>query len=502
MTETIKKAVAELKALEYHMSAYEHAMGLIYIDGSTMAPQGAAAARGEALGVLAEDLQKMFTTDHVGALLQQLSDAADQLDKATAREVEILKKRWDKDHKIPIDEYVAYQTLVNEADSVWHTAKVENDYDSFAPYLEKLVAASKKMALYEDANRDPFDTLLNDCEEGFTSDVLDVYFATVKEYLVPLIHQIQESGVEIRDDFLYRHYPIDQQRKFSDYLMDVLKIDKNRCSIAETEHPFTGSMNRWDVRLTTHYYEDSVVNSMFSVIHEGGHALYELGGSPDFAHTCLVGGASCGIHEGQSRFYENIIGRSEEFVNVIFPKMQEFFPEQLADVTAHDFYLAINKVTPSLIRMEADELTYSLHILIRYEIEKKLFHDEITVDQVPALWNHLYKEYLGVDVPDNTHGVLQDSHWSGALFGYFPSYSLGSAYGTQVLPAMEADFDVWAAVASGDLTPVNHWLEEHIFKYASLLKPHEIILNCCGQAFDAKYYVDYLTRKYTAIYNL
>lgn len=502
MTERIQNAVNELKALEYHMSAYEHAMSLLYTDGSTMAPLGASAERGETLGILAEDLQKMFTSEKVGQLLHMLSDAAEELDPATAREVELLKKRWDKDHQIPIEEFVAYQTLVNESDSVWHQAKLDNDYEAFAPYLEKVVAASKKMALYENADRDPFDTLLDDCEEGFTSDVLDVYFATVKEHLVPLIHKIQESPVQIRDEFLYRHYPIEDQRKFSDYLMDVLKIDKNRCSIAETEHPFTSTMNRWDVRLTTHYYEDSVSNSMFSVIHEGGHSLYELGVSPDYARTCLATGASCGIHEAQSRFYENIIGRSEEFVNVIYPKMQEFFPQQLADVTAHEFYLAINKVTPSLIRMEADEMTYSLHILIRYEIEKMLFHDEITVAEVPAVWNQKYKEYLGVDVPDNTHGVLQDSHWSGALFGYFPSYSLGSAYGAQILPSMEADFDVWSAVAAGDLTPVNDWLGEHIFKYGSLLKPAEIIRNCCGKDFDAKYYVDYLTRKYSKIYNL
>lgn len=502
MLESIQDAILELKALEYHMSAYDHALGLIYIDGATMAPEAASSSRGEALAVLAEDEQKLFATEHVGELLHTLSAASHELDPQTAREVEILLKRWEKEHQIPLDEYVAYQTLLNEADSVWHKAKTENDYASFAPYLEKLIAASKKMALYGNPHRDPYETLLDDCEEGFMTNILDNFFNTIKDKLVPLIHKIQKSQVHIDDSFLYRHYPIEQQRRFTDYLMDILQIDKKRCTVAETEHPFTGHMNRWDVRITTHYYEDSVANSMFSVIHEGGHALYELGGDEKFAHTCLATGASCGIHEGQSRFYENIIGRSEAFVNAIFPKMQEFFPEQLSDVTAHDFFLAINKVTPSLIRMEADELTYSLHILIRYEIEKMLFHDEITVAEVPAIWNRLYKEYLGVDVPDDTHGVLQDSHWSGALFGYFPSYSLGSAYGAQILCSMESEIDVWSSVKAGDIAPINEWLTQHIFRYSSLLKPAEIIRNCCGADFDPAYYVDYLTHKYTAIYQL
>ncbi len=502
MTEELQIKIQNLKNLEYRMDAYNFATGLMYIDGATMAPSQAAGPRGEALSVLAEEGQRMFTADEVGRLLHSLNDVRDELDPQTAREVELLLKDWEKDRRIPLAEYAEYAALLNESDSVWHSAKANNDYDSFAPYLEKVVASAKKMALYQSPDQDPYETMLDDSEEGFTSDVLDGFFTTIREKLVPLIQRVRQSPVSIDDSFLYRHYPVEQQRRFSQYLMDVLRIDKSRCTLAETEHPFTGHMNRWDVRITTHYYENSVANSMYSVIHEGGHALYELGTDEALAHTCLAAGASNGIHEGQSRFYENIIGRSEAFIRLIFPKMREFFPEQLQDVSAHDFYLAVNKVAPSLIRMDADELTYSLHILIRYEIEKLLFHAQISVREVPQLWNRLYKEYLGVDVPDDTHGVLQDSHWSGALFGYFPSYSLGSAYGAQILNSIRKDLSIEDVIASGDLTPLNEWLRAHIFRYGRLLTPKQILRGCCGADFDVRYYIDYLTQKYTEIYRL
>ena len=330
---------------------------------------------------------------------------------------------------------------------------------------------------------------------------LDAFFAQLRQTIVPLIEKIRATK-QIDDAFLYRHYPVEIQRKLSDYLMEVMGIDRTHCGIAETEHPFTTNFNNKDVRITTHYFEDNLVSSMFSVIHEGGHALYELGADDCYNYTALAGGVSMGIHESQSRFYENIIGRSPAYVHAVFPKLKELFPEQLADVDENMFYRAINKAEPSLIRTEADELTYCLHIMVRYEIEKQLIGGTLAVKDVPAEWKRLYKKYLGVDVPSDREGCLQDSHWSGGSIGYFPSYALGSAYGAQMLHKMQEEIgDIWADVAKGDLSKVTDWLRSHIHRYASFKKPGELFESVCGK-FDAKYYTDYLTEKYTKLYGL
>ena len=255
------------------------------------------------------------------------------------------------------------------------------------------------------------------------------------------------------------------------------------------------------MRITTNYAPDNVASSMYSVIHEGGHAKYELNIRDDVQYTCLSGGVSMGVHESQSRLYENLIGRSLPFIRAIFPRMRDFFPEQLADVTAEQFYRAVNKAQPSLIRTEADELTYCLHIMVRYEIEKQLIGGTLEVADVPATWNRLYKEYLGVDVPDDKRGCLQDSHWSGGSFGYFPSYALGSAYGAQMLRNMEREFDVWGPVSRGDLSQVSAWLRDKVHQYGGLLTPAEVVRNACGD-FDPTVYTDYLVDKYSKLYEL
>ena len=233
------------------------------------------------------------------------------------------------------------------------------------------------------------------------------------------------------------------------------------------------------------------------MIHEGGHALYDTGSARDLAFTVLDGGTAMSIHESQSRFYENIIGRSRAYCKYIFPKLQELFPEQMEGRTAEEFYLAVNKAEPSLIRTEADELTYSLHVMIRYELEKRVMAGELEVKDLPAEWNRLYKEYLGVDVPDDKHGLLQDSHWSGGMVGYFPSYALGNAYGAQFFAKMKETVDVDACIEKGDFSPVNDWNREHIWQYGSLYTPAQVLDRVLGEPFDAQYYIDYLTEKYS-----
>ena len=496
----LNEALAKLAELQKKLYAYQAADSALYLDGTTVAPKDTAEGRGVALGILAGERHKLFSAPEVGELLDFLWERKDELEHPVRRQVEELRRSYAQLTRIPADEYMEYAMLTNEASDVWRRAKEQNDFELFRPVLEKLVAFNIKFAGYYDSTKAPYDALLNEYERGVDMAYLDGFFTTLRERIVPLIHAIGEKE-QPDDSFLRRHYPAERQRKFSDYLMEVLGLDRAHCTIGETEHPYTLEFNNKDVRITTNYDEDNVDFSMYSVIHEGGHAKYELGIADELQYTCLAGGVSMGVHESQSRFYENLIGRSKPFIEAVFPKMQEFFPEQLGDVTAEQFYRAVNKAQPSLIRTEADELTYCLHIMVRYEIEKRLIGGTLEVKDVPEAWNRLYKEYLGIDVPNDRQGCLQDSHWSGGAFGYFPSYALGSAYGAQMLRSMERDIDVWGPVSKGDLSGVSSWLGEKVHRYGGLLEPADVVKNACGK-FDPTVFSDYLERKYTELYHL
>lgn len=499
--ESTQQAMEALKKLQQTQKAYDHVLGVLYLDATTAAPGDTWEGRGKTMEIMSQITYDLLANPQNGELLSYLEEHARELDPQTKREAEVLGKNYRQLQRIPAEEYVAYSVLLNDAQNVWKKAKKEDDFPSFAPYLEKIVDYNRKFAGYYNPNVPPYDALLNEYEEGMCMETLNRFFRELRESLVPLIARVK-AAEQIDDSFLHKHYPVEVQRKFSDYLMEVMGMDRSHCGIAETEHPYTTNFNNKDVRITTHYYEDNLVSSMFSVIHEGGHALYELGADDRYNYTALSGGVSMGIHESQSRFYENIIGRSPAFAHAIFPKVKEFFPEQLEGVEEEDFYRAINKAEPSLIRIEADELTYTLHIMVRYEIEKQLIAGTLAVCHVPREWKRLYREYLGVEVPNDTLGCLQDSHWSGGSFGYFPSYALGSAYGAQMLVKMQEDLgDIWADMARGDLSKVTGWLREHIHRHASFYKPGELFRSVCGE-FNPKYYTDYLTEKYTRLYRL
>jgi len=499
--ESIEQAIAAFEKHQHTMAAYNHALGVLYHDGSTAAPKDSWQGRSQTMGVMSEITYELSTKPEIAEMLTYLEENLDALTPMQQRQVEVLRKGYDQMHKIPAEEYVAYSVLVSDAENIWAKAKTENDFAAFAPYLEKIVSYNRKFAGYYNPDMAPYDALLNEYEEGMNTQTLDAFFSQLRETIVPLIGKIQNTKA-VDDSFLYKAYPVETQRKLSEYLMEVLGLNRNHCGIAESEHPYTTNFNNKDVRITTHYYENNLASSLYSVIHEGGHALYELGADDCYNFTNLSGGVSMGIHESQSRFYENIIGRSRAFVHAIFPKIKEMFPEQLAGVNAEMFYKAVNKAAPSLIRTEADELTYCNHIMIRYEIEKQLIAGTLAVADVPKEWNRLYKEYLGVDVPNDAKGCLQDTHWAGGMLGYFPSYALGSAYGAQMMAKMEEELgDVYADVAKGDLSQVTAWLKEKIHRYASFRKPGELFESVCGK-FDATYYTDYLNRKYTELYEL
>ena len=496
----LKEELQRLGELQTRLYAYNCASSSLYLDGVTVAPRDTSQGRGVALGVLAGESHKLLADPRTGELLDFLTEHREELDLPQRRQTEELRRSYKQLSRIPADEYMAYAVLTNEASDVWHRAKEQSDFSLFRPVLEKLVAYNIKFAGYYDSTKAPYDALLSEYERGVDMAYLDSFFAVLRERIVPLIRAIGQKE-QPDDSFLRRHYPAEVQRKFSDYLMEVLGLDRAHCGIGETEHPFTLNFNSQDVRITTNYKENDVASSMYSVIHEGGHAKYELNIDPALDYTCLAGGVSMGVHESQSRFYENLIGRSRPFIEAIFPKMREFFPEQLKDVTAEQFYRAVNKAQPSLIRTEADELTYCLHIMVRYEIEKRLIGGTLAVKDVPETWNRLYKEYLGVDVPDDRRGCLQDSHWSGGSFGYFPSYALGSAYGAQMLKNMEAGMDVWGPVSRGDLSQVSAWLKEKVHRFGGLMEPAEVVKNACGD-FDPTVYTDYLVKKYSQLYGL
>ena len=498
----IQKKLEEFYAHQSKLSAYYHAMGILYYDGATTAPKKTAENRAHTLAILSEEIYKMCTAPDVVELIMSLSDISDSLSPNDARSVYIAAKGIKEMQKIPMDEYVHYQELLVKADDVWHTAKETNDFELFCPVLTEIFEYQKKFAAYCAPEMHPYNYCLDNYESGLTMNDCDEFFALLRSNIVPLIHRISNAE-QIDDSCLFGSFPASEQEKFSLYRMETMGIDLGICGLGTTEHPFTTSLgSHKDVRITTNYDENNFASSMFSVIHEGGHALYDMNSADEFAYTNLDGGVSMGIHESQSRFYENLLGRSLPFIKYIFPKMQEFFSPKLDAYTAEDIYRAINLVTPSLIRTEADEVTYCLHVMVRYEIEKAVMSGKLEIKDIPAKWNALYKEYLGVDVPDNTRGCLQDSHWSGGGIGYFPSYALGSAYGAHLLSKMKQDIDVEACLAEGNFAPINEWNKERIWKIGSSKKSNEVLEGALGEKFDPQYYVKYLEEKYSSIYGL
>ena len=498
----LEDARTRLAQLQKKMSAYHHALELLYYDGATVAPKGAAGNRGETMAILSQELYLLSTGQETVELLERLERHSEELTAEEARQVALLLKDIRQMQKIPMDEYVEIQRLMVEADDVWHTAKEKSDFSLFEPVLDRVFAAKKKIAWYCAAEMDPYDYWLDQFEEGLTREKCDAFFATLRSHIVPLLRRVQAKPQKA-NSILRGCFPQADQEKLSRFLMDLIGLDPNHVALGTTEHPFTIALgSHLDERITTHYHEEDFSFSMFSVIHEGGHALYDTGSDDDLVFTALDGGVSMGVHESQSRFYENLLGRSRAFCQYVFPKLREIFPAHMEGYTAEDLYRAVNRAEPSLIRTEADELTYCLHVMVRYELEKQIFDGTLKTHDLPEAWNRLYFEYLGIQVPDDKHGVLQDSHWAGGNIGYFPSYALGSAYGAQLLRKMKETVDVDRCIRSGDFGPINDWNREHIWKYGRLYPPAELFRQAAGADFDPTAYTDYLEEKYTELYDL
>ena len=493
---TVSQALEKLSAYEKLMFTYNHASGLMYYDGATVAPKGSADLRADTLGELARLSYALTTAPETVEMLRTLVEARDRLDPVTARKVSELWRDYEMTHRVPEEEFVAYQQLTSKADAVWHEAKERSDFALFEPYLQQVFDGSRRLAEYMQPDKDPYDAQLDRFERGLTRETCDAFFAALRQELVPLIDQVKAHADRVDDAPLHRSFPVAIQREFSDFVMDVMDIDRNHCIIGETEHPFTINFSRDDVRITTNYQEDLVASSLYSVVHEGGHALYELHVGRELSRTCLGGGVSMAIHESQSRFYENIIGRSRAFCGIIYPWLREHFAPRLDDVSQDAFYRMINKAQPSLIRTEADELTYCLHVMVRYELEKELMEGSVQVEDLPRAWNEKYTEYLGVTPQNDAEGVLQDIHWASGLFGYFPSYALGSAIASQLFACMKREMTLEKYLEEGNLLPIREFLREHVHQWGKAKTTGEILRETTGEDFDARYYVEYLKEKF------
>ena len=485
--------------------AYRVALVMLSFDNSTIAPKEAITFTSKAIGILSGESYATLINADVKQLLEALSSEEEQ-EKLSVNEKAIvrdMKKSFKDLELIPAEEYQAYQMVLAKAAPVWEEAKNTNNYELFAPVLEEVIAYSKKFAGYKQKEGQKlYDVLLDDFEEGFTMEILDGFFAKLREALVPIVHEVRKKTDFISIDCLRKTYDIETQKKLSKFIAEYIGFDFNRGVMAESEHPFTTNLHNHDVRITNHYKENKLEDAIFSVIHEGGHGLYELGVSDAITLSPIGGGTSMGMHESQSRFYENCLGRSYEFWIPIFDKVKEFFPKELEGVTVDEFYKAINYAAPSLIRTEADELTYSFHVMIRYEIEKMIFNGEVEVKDLPAVWNQKYEEYLGVTPKNDAEGILQDMHWSGGMFGYFPSYALGSAIAAQLFHYMESVMPIKVYMEEGNLAPIREFLREHIHQYGAAKKTQELLKDTTGEKFNPDYYIAYLTEKYCALYEL
>ncbi|XMB87012.1 carboxypeptidase M32 [Mycoplasmatota bacterium WC44] len=482
------------------IKSYRFALSTISFDAQTVAPKKSAKYRAEMTSILSGELFKINTSDEYVEVVNELFNSRDELDYNLKIEIEKVHKDINRSKNIPKDEYIAFRKISSIANNKWEEAKENNDYNIFKSHFKEMITYIKKFSEYTNPGEDIYEVKLDDYEEGYTIEKYDEFFNYLKEHLVPFVSNILSKPV-VDDSFITKKlYNIDKQREFVSYLLEVFNFDLERGLLKESVHPFTGGTHCNDVRLTVRYLEDFLPSSIFAGIHELGHAIYEQQISESLVETNLGTGASPGIHESQSRFYENVIGRSYEFWQVHYEKLQSIFFEELCDITLDVFYKAINKVQASLVRVEADELTYPLHILIRYEMEKLICNTDISVDELPDKWNDLHEKYLGVRPESDSDGILQDIHWSWGMFGYFPTYALGSAIAAQIY--YKLDINLEETIRNNDIKKINNYLKEYLHKYGSTKTPRELIKIVSGEDFSPEYYVKYLKNKYSKIYDI
>jgi len=497
----------ELRSLKERLSKVidlRAAASVLSWDQETYMPPGGARARAEQLATLGKLAHELFTSAEIGNLLEALEPKVRDLpyDSFEASLVRVTKRDYEKAVKIPAELVAELARTASLAKEAWRKARDDSDFPEFQPYLEKLVELNVKKAEALGYEERIYDALLDQYEPDMKTSQVERIFSHLKSELVPLVRTIAECE-RPDDSFLRRDY---DERAQWDFGLEVIKdfgFDLKRGRQDLSAHPFTTGFSVDDVRLTTRVQRDHLPTALFGTLHECGHGLYHQGVDPALERTPLAGGASLGMHESQSRLWENLIGRSRPFWEHYYPKLQERFPAQLKDVRLEDFYRAINRVEPSYIRVEADEVTYNLHIMLRFELENALLEGEIAVKDLPEAWNAKMEEYLGITPPNDAQGVLQDIHWSQGYMGYFPTYSLGNLISAQIFEQAQREIpSLTQKIRAGEFRELLGWLREKIYRHGRKFTSVELLERVTGRALGAESYLSYIRAKYSEIYGL
>jgi len=497
-------ALEALKARLSDIHNLHQATALLSWDQQTYMPPGGAAARGEQLATLSRMAHELLTADETGRLLQ---DAAHQLngdsDSLASSLVRVAQRDYDHAVKIPSTWVAEQRRAASQAYAIWVEARAQNNFAHFLPMLQKMFDLARQKAEYLGYQDDIYDPLIDESEPGMTTAIVRQMFDELRAGQVPLVRAIVEKGDVVSDAVLHRAYPTDKQREFGEMVVRRFGFDFHRGRQDTTVHPFCISFSRDDVRLTTRFNPEFLSEALFGTLHESGHGMYEQGSAAALEGTILVGGTGLGIHESQSRLWENVVGRSRGFWQYFYPQLQAAFPDSLQDVDLETFYRAVNRVNPSFIRVEADELTYNMHIMLRFDLETAVLHDELAVKDLPAAWNAKMEEYLGITPPTDALGVLQDVHWSAGYVGYFPTYTLGNVLSAQFYEkAIAAHPNIPADIANGEFGDLFQWMTDNIYTHGRQYDPLEIIQRATGGGIQTAPYLAYLKNKFGAIYGI
>ena len=509
MVETLMSSYKKLMEKAKDLSILQSTESIINWDMDTMMPPKAINLRSQQLAMLSIIEHKMSTDPETGKLLENIMrhPQHDKLNQVQKRNVYLTKKRYDEQNKLPeklVAEIAKQQALTND---VWKKAKAAKNYSMFKPELEKLVELEKKAAdilMEAKETATPYDAMIDIYEPKMTAKAITKIFEELREGLVSTLKKCEIAPKQPDMGILKHKVSVDTQRRIAKALAEFVGYDVTSKQaggrIDETEHPFTTGYYD-DVRITTHYFEDNFASSVFSVLHEAGHAIYEQNLKQEWMYQPVGSAVSMGFHESQSRTIENIVGRSYEFWQYFLPTLKKIAGNTLPDLKLEKFVHAINQVKPSKIRVEADEVTYCLHIIVRFNLERDLFDDKITVKELPELWNQSYKDTLGIKIENDSEGVMQDTHWGSGSFGYFPSYALGNIYSGQILEAMEKTLPDWRKqIAKGNFSETRQWLAKNVHGYGNLYDAPELIKKITGRDLNVKPYLNYLKEKYSKLY--
>lgn len=495
----------EQEFLDYlkEISLLNEAVGLAEWDSQTGMPDEGATYRAEMSSYLSGLAFDKSTNQTMVDYLTYFEEHPEELSEFGREVYDKAKENYELNNKIPVARFQEFMKQTSNAHSIWAKSREAKDYGVFKDSLETIINMTKEfIPLWKKEEATDYDVLLNQYEPGMTTAILDQVFAQVKEGIMSIRETLEKEGTAPDTSFINRVVPKEVQAEFVTKVIEQLGYDFNKGRLDDTIHPFMLNLNRNDARITTRWVEDEFVTAVFGTIHEAGHGMYEQNVDAKYDYTPLASGTSMGIHESQSLFNEIIVGGSRAFWSKQYPLLQELTGETFSDISFDTFYDGLKETKSSLVRIEADSLTYPLHIIIRYEIEKMIFNDNIALEGLPTIWNDKYEEYLGIRPENDLEGILQDVHWSGGSFGYFPSYALGYMYAAQLAHAMNKEFDMEAVLASDDYSPILNWSTEHIHQYGKSRKPNQLIMDATGEALNPAYLIDYMRDLYFDVYKV